>query len=114
MSKKKYRRPAAPTTPPPFPSDASSKSDKQFQNKPTYATTGNVDEQQMPLAEKNYILILVGCVVIILGFVLMSGGGSSSPNEFNYEMFSFRRITLAPIVVVLGFVIEIYAILKRF
>ncbi|MFI3331791.1 MAG: DUF3098 domain-containing protein [Rikenellaceae bacterium] len=70
-------------------------------------------EQQMPLSLKNYKLLLVGFVVIVLGFVLMAGGGSSSPTEFNYEMFSFRRITLAPIVVVIGFAIEVYAILKK-
>ena len=51
--------------------------------------------------------------MILLGFVLMAGGGSSSPDEFNYEMFSWRRITLAPILVVAGFAFEVYAILKR-
>ncbi len=70
-------------------------------------------EQQMPLALKNYKLLAVGFAVILLGFILMSGGGGTSATEFNYEMFSFRRITLAPIVVVLGFVIEVYAILKK-
>ncbi len=70
-------------------------------------------EQQMPLALKNYKLLLLGFIVIVLGFVLMSGGGGTSATEFDYSMFSFRRITLAPIVVVAGFVIEAYAILKR-
>lgn len=70
-------------------------------------------EQQMPLALKNYKLLLIGFAVIVLGFVLMSGGGGTTATEFDYSMFSFRRITLAPIVVVLGFVIEIYAILKK-
>lgn len=50
----------------------------------------------MPLSLKNYILLLAGLIVIILGFVLMAGGGSDSPDEFNYAMFSWRRITLAP------------------
>ncbi len=50
----------------------------------------------------------------MLGFVLMTGGGSDSPDEFDYAMFSWRRITLAPIVTVGGFVLEIYAILKRY
>ena len=45
--------------------------------------------------------------------ILMSGGGSASPDEFNYAMFSWRRITLAPILVIGGFAFEIYAILKR-
>lgn len=63
---------------------------------------------------QNYILLLAGLIVIILGFVLMAGGGSDSPDEFNYAMFSWRRITLAPILVIGGFIFEIYAILKRF
>lgn len=68
----------------------------------------------MPLSYKNYLILVVGFLVVLLGFVLMSGGGSSSPDEFNYAMFSFRRITLAPILVVGGFVIEIVGIMKRF
>ncbi len=70
-------------------------------------------EKQMPLSKRNYAILLVGFILIVLGFVLMSGGGGSTPTEFHYEIFSFRRITLAPIVVVVGFVVEIYAILKR-
>lgn len=71
------------------------------------------NDDRMPLAKRNYILLLIGFAAILLGFVLMAGGGSSSPDEFNYEMFSWRRITLAPILVVAGFAFEIYAILKR-
>jgi hypothetical protein len=58
--------------------------------------------------------MLIGFVVIGLGFVLMSGGTAATPDEFSYDIFSWRRITLAPIVVVAGFAFEIYAILKRF
>lgn len=72
------------------------------------------EDSRMPLTRKNYILLAIGVAVIILGFVLMSGGGSDSPDEFNYAMFSWRRITLAPILVVGGFVIEIFAIMKRY
>lgn len=75
---------------------------------------GDLNDAKMPLAMKNYVLLLAGLCVIILGFVLMTGGGSSSPDEFDYSMFSWRRITLAPILVVGGFAFEIYAILKRF
>lgn len=71
------------------------------------------NDDRMPLAKRNYILLLIGFAAILLGFVLMAGGGSSSPDEFNYEMFSWRRITLAPILVVAGFAFEIYAILNR-
>ena len=72
------------------------------------------NDEQMPLAMRNYVLLLIGAVVIVIGFVLMSGGGAATPEEFHYEIFSWRRITLAPIVVVAGFAFEIYAIMKRF
>jgi hypothetical protein len=62
----------------------------------------------------NYFIMAAGVVVIIIGFVLMSGGATSDPNVFPAEqLYSFRRITLAPIVVMLGFAIEVFAILKR-
>ncbi len=72
------------------------------------------NDKAMPLTMRNYVLMLVGAVVIVLGFILMSGGGEATPEEFHYEIFSWRRITLAPILVVAGFAFEIYAILKRF
>lgn len=62
----------------------------------------------------NYIIMAAGVVVILIGFALMSGGGTPDVNVFpKEEIYSFRRITLAPIVVMLGFAIEVYAILKR-
>ena len=72
------------------------------------------NDSKMPLTLKNYILLLVGAAIIILGFILMSGGEPATPENFDYSIFSFRRITLAPIVVVIGFPFEVYAILKRF
>ena len=58
--------------------------------------------------------MIAGVVVILVGFMLMSGGATSDPNVFpKEELYSFRRITLAPIVVMIGFGIEIFAILKR-
>ena len=63
--------------------------------------------------KENYILILIGVGFIVLGFILMTGGGSKDPNVFNMEMFSFRRITLATILILIGFGIEIVAIMKR-
>ncbi len=76
----------------------------------------NVQEEQearMPLGRRNYILMLIGLGIIIAGFLLMAGGGSDDPAVFNEKMFSFRRITLAPIVVIAGFAFEIYAIMSR-
>ena len=61
--------------------------------------------------KKNYKFMLIGLAVIALGFILMSGGGSDDPNVFNPEIFSWRRIRLAPGLVLLGFAIEVYAIL---
>ena len=72
------------------------------------------NDEQMPLTIRNYVLIIAGFVVILIGMVLMTCGGSDDPNVFNYEMFSWRRITLAPILIVGGFAFEIYALLKRF
>lgn len=70
-------------------------------------------QNNMPLTVANYKLMLIGLVIIIIGYVLMTGGGSDDPNVFNEEMFSFRRITLAPIVVLAGFGFEIYAIMYK-
>ena len=72
------------------------------------------NDKAMPLTMRNYILMAAGVVVIVLGFVLMAGGTVATPEEFSYDIFSWRRITLAPILVVAGFAFEIYAILKRF
>jgi hypothetical protein len=58
--------------------------------------------------------MLIGAALIVLGMFLMSGGKSADPNVFNEsEVYSFRRITLAPILVIAGFIIEIYAIFKK-
>ena len=62
--------------------------------------------------KNNYIILGVGVLFIILGYLLMIGGGSEDPNIFNKEeMFGIQRITIAPIVIVLGFIINIFAIL---
>lgn len=70
-------------------------------------------ENKMALGKKNLIMMAIGVIVIVIGFVLMAGGGSDDPTVFNYEMFSFRRITLAPILVIGGFVFEVFAIMKK-
>ncbi len=61
----------------------------------------------------NYLMIIAGFIVIVIGFMLMAGGKASNPSEFSEEIFSFRRITLAPIVVLAGFIFEIFAIMYR-
>lgn len=61
--------------------------------------------------KKNYQFMFIGLGLIALGFILMSGGGSDDPNVFNPEIFNFRRIRLAPTLILIGFGIQIYAIL---
>jgi hypothetical protein len=66
---------------------------------------------QFLFEKKNYKFMLIGIGVIALGFILMSGGGSDNPNIFNPEIYNFRRIRLAPTLVLIGLGIEIYAIM---
>lgn len=66
-----------------------------------------------PLQSGSYKFILIGFAIVVLGFVLMMGGGADSADTFNYEIFSFRRITLAPIVVLVGFAVVAWAIIRR-
>ena len=61
----------------------------------------------------NYLLFAVGLALIVLGFILMAGGGSEDPNVYNEALFNARRITWAPLLIVLGFVLEVFAILRR-
>ena len=63
--------------------------------------------------KRNYRFMIIGIIFIALGFILMSGGGSDDPNIFNQEIYSFRRIRIAPLIVIIGFAIEIYAILTK-
>lgn len=69
---------------------------------------------EFALSKENYIYLIIGFAIIIIGFLLMIGGNSADPNVFNGdELFSFRRIVLAPIVVLFGFIFEIWAIMKK-
>ncbi len=70
-------------------------------------------DKEFAFQKQNYLLLLVGLLVIILGFILLSGGGSEDPREFSEEIFSPRRITVAPIVILSGFAFIFYAILKK-
>ena len=74
----------------------------------------NDDKKRMPFTRRNYAYMLAGVVVIILGFILMSGGAEHTATEFDESIFSARRITVAPIVVIAGFVLVGFAIMKRF
>ena len=70
-------------------------------------------EPGFALGRENYRLMAIGFGVIVIGFILMIGGKSDDPNVFNPEIFSFRRITMAPVILLIGFLLEIYAILKK-
>lgn len=66
-----------------------------------------------PIPVSSYRMILAGFGIVLLGFALMMGGGSDNPNEFSYEIFSFRRITLAPIIVLAGFGFVFWGIMRK-
>ncbi|HLN53867.1 MAG TPA: DUF3098 domain-containing protein [Lentimicrobium sp.] len=68
---------------------------------------------QFAFEKENYKWMLIGLAFIVAGFLLMIGGGSDDPHVFNEKIFSFRRITLAPLLIIAGYVIEIFAIMKR-
>lgn len=73
----------------------------------------NKDKLNFALGRENYKLLAIGFVIIVIGFLLMLGGKSEGPDKFSNDIFSFRRITLAPIVVLAGFIFEIWAIMKK-
>lgn len=70
----------------------------------------NKPEKTFLFEKQNYIVLLIGVLVIALGFILMSGGNSDDPNVFNEEVFNFQRIRLAPTVIFIGFGVCIYSI----
>lgn len=74
----------------------------------------NDDKAVFAFTSENFKLLIIGGGILIVGYLLMMGGGSEDPNVFNgEELFSFRRITLAPIVVLFGYLFIIYAIMKK-
>lgn len=78
---------------------------KKQNNQETEATESFI------FGKKNYLFMFIGLAFITLGFILMSGGGSDNPNVFNPAIYNFQRIRLAPTLVLIGFGIEVYAIL---
>ena len=74
----------------------------------------SISDERFAIAKRNIIWILCGLLMMVLGYVLMTGGGTKDPNVFTGEqMFSFRRIVLAPILIFIGFVFEIWAIMHK-
>ena len=73
----------------------------------------NKQDGEFLFGKKNYLIMVIGIAVILLGFALMMGGGSDDPTVFNEEIYNFRRIRLAPTVVLIGLAIEVYAIMAN-
>ena len=69
---------------------------------------------KMAITPKGLRMLLAGLIVMVSGYILMTGGGSDDPEVFNYAMFDFRRIVAAPLVILMGIVIEIVAIMGKF
>jgi|TARA_Y100000746_G_scaffold197662_1_gene180478 hypothetical protein len=72
-----------------------------------------MENQKEIFGKKNYQIMFVGLAFIISGFILMSGGDTGDETSFNPEIFNFQRITLAPILILTGFVIEVFAIMYK-
>jgi hypothetical protein len=70
-------------------------------------------EFQFAFTKENYMWMIIGVVLIILGYVLLVGGGSNNPDEFNMALFNARRLVFAPIFIVGGLVVEVFAIMKK-
>ncbi len=73
----------------------------------------NKEKLNFALGRENYKLLAIGFAIIVIGFLLMLGGKSHDPKVFSEKIFSFRRITLAPLIVLAGFAFEIWAIMKK-
>ena len=73
----------------------------------------NFESEEFAFSKKNYIFMGLGGLLIIFGLILLAGGGSEDPAVFSEEIFNFRRMNIAPVVMLAGFVLEIYAIMYR-
>jgi len=73
----------------------------------------NKESGEFLFGKRNYILMITGIIIILIGFILMAGGGSDDPNVFNEDIYNFRRIRLAPTIVLIGLAVEIYAIMAN-
>ncbi|SFS47476.1 DUF3098 domain-containing protein [Lutibacter maritimus] len=71
------------------------------------------NQSEFLFKKKNYLIMLIGILLIAIGFILMAGGGSDDPTVFNEEIYNFRRIRLAPTLVLIGLAVEIYAIMAK-
>ena len=92
---------------------SAAKKQNQSATKAANPSEPTVKTGDFAFGKENYRLMLIGLAFIILGFLLMIGGGSDDPKVFNPDIFDFRRLTLSPILVLAGYTIEIFAIMKK-
>ena len=88
---------------------------KELKTAPSAASKKKIEEKAVEFAfgRENFIIVYIGLALVILGFILMMGGGSSDPKVFNDAIYDFQRLTLAPLLILAGFVVEIFAIMKK-
>jgi hypothetical protein len=77
------------------------------------AITNQDDQATFAFAKKNYLFMGIGILLLFIGFALLAGGGSTDPEVFNYDIFNAQRLIVAPLFMLAGFVLEIYAIMYR-
>lgn len=85
----------------------------QTDSKPKKQNLTLEEKSGFAFGRENYKLLFIGLALILLGFLLMIGGGSKDPAEFSDAIFNFRRLTLAPILILAGYAVEIFAIMKK-
>jgi hypothetical protein len=91
---------------------------KKIELKKTAKSSSKKDDKNAPsgtfaFGKENYYIILAGVGVLVIGYLLMIGGGADSPNKFNPEIFSARRITVAPVTLLIGFGVVLYGIMRK-
>ena len=83
-------------------------------SKPTSKAASAAPEKvTFAFGKENYKLMIIGVVIVAIGMILMTGGASDDPNKMSEEIFDFRRLTLAPIVIIAGYVVVLYSIIKK-
>ncbi len=71
------------------------------------------NKKEFVFGRENYKYLILGLILLMAGFLLMAGGGSDDPDVFSYSLFNFQRLVLSPLLIIAGFVVEFFAIMKR-
>jgi len=88
---------------------------RELKTAPSVASRKKIEEKPVEFAfgKENFMITYIGLALIVVGFVCMLGGGSDDPKVFNYAIFDFQRLTLSPILIMAGYIVEIFAIMKK-